>query len=611
MTISSYFADLHIHSAYSRATSKQCNLEGFYILAQCKGIQVVATGDVTHPAWFAELQQKLEPAGEGLYQLRPELSRPLDAQVPAACRAPVYFLLSGEVSNIYKRAGATRKNHSLVLFPHFEAVAHFNQRLGAIGNIEADGRPILGLDVRDLLELVLESDDHACLIPAHIWTPWFSMLGSKSGFDSLQECFGDLAPHIFCVETGLSSDPPMNWRVGFLDGLALSSNSDLHSPAKLGRNANLFYGQPSYYQIVTGLRQRDPYICGGTIDMFPEDGKYHYDGHRQCGICLHPEESLQHANLCPVCGKPLTLGVLHRVVALASRGPELPPRERLPHQYIIPLPELLAELYSQGENTKKVQRNYQRLLQEQGPELPLLLQQDPATLEGSEPPLLAEAIRRLRREQVVRQPGYDGFYGCIRVFDPGEMERLQGQDSFFSGNELTAAPEQKQPQAQQAAAASDQVDPHTAQPAELPEMVAGLTPAQQAAVTAGQGPQLIIAGPGTGKTRTLIRRIEYLLAQGLASGEDILAITFTNRAAQEMRQRLAASSTPGVQRPWISTFHRLCYTLLRHYADHLQLKEDFCLLDDEGEALPEELQQQLHMPRRRPAASGNQLELGF
>ncbi len=428
----SFIADLHVHSHLSRATSKACNLEGLHRWAQLKGIRVVGTGDFTHPAWFGEMREKLEPSAPGLFRLKREYARTADAEVPGSCRGPVQFLLTGEISSIYKRGDRVRKVHSLLLAPDLDTVATINAALDALGNIKSDGRPILGLDVRDLLEIALEADPRSVLIPAHVWTPWFSMLGSKSGFDSPAECFGDLAEHVFALETGLSSDPPMNWRVGSLDRFALVSNSDLHSPPKLGRNANVFHCEPDYPALVGALRARDPALCGGTIDLFPEEGKYHLDGHRKCGVRFEPEESLAHDCLCPVCGKPLVLGVLHRVNLLADRPAGERPPGALPHQYIIPLAELLGEILSCGAGTKKVAKAYHALLREIGPELVVLREADPAELSRAGPRLLGEAIRRLRAGTVIREGGYDGEYGTIRVFAEGEMERLNTQGVFFN-----------------------------------------------------------------------------------------------------------------------------------------------------------------------------------
>ena len=414
--MTSYLADLHIHSRFSRATSPDCTLEELHRWAQRKGVTVVGTGDFTHPAWFQELATKLIPAEPGLLQLRPEIAAAADADVPERCRAPVRFLLSGEISSIYKRDGRVRKIHSLILAPDLGTVAKINARLGAIGNVRSDGRPILGLDPRNLLEILLESDPACTLIPAHIWTPWFALLGSRSGFDSLEECFGDLAPQIFAVESGLSSDAPMNGRVRSLDQVALVSNSDLHSPSKLGRNANLFFGTPDYFNMLDGLRNKDRAVCGGTIDLFPEEGKYHLDGHRACSVVFTPEESQQHNNLCPKCGQPLTLGVLHRVLALADRPEGEKPPNALPYQYIIPLDELLSELLQIGTGSKKVKLAYDNLLAACGPELGILRTVPPEQLETHGPPRIGEAIQRLRDGKVTRRGGYDGEFGVIRVF---------------------------------------------------------------------------------------------------------------------------------------------------------------------------------------------------
>lgn len=416
--MNTYLADLHIHSRYSRATSPACTLEGLQHWAQLKGVAVVGTGDFTHPAWFAELKKKLIPSAPGLYRLRPAPAAVGNADVPATCRSAVHFILTGEISSIYKRDGRVRKIHSLVLAPDLDTVAKINTRLAAIGNIHSDGRPILGLDPRRLLDILLEAHPACVLIPAHIWTPWFALLGSKSGFDSLEDCFGDLAPSIFAVETGLSSDPPMNWRVSRLDAVALVSNSDLHSPANLGRNANLFHGPPDYFAMLEGLRRKDPAVFGGTIDLFPEAGKYHLDGHRACGFSCTPDESRRLADRCPRCGQPLVLGVLHRVLALADRPEGFCPPTARPCEYVIPLPELLGELLHIGPNSKKVQQTYERLLEACGPELALLLHTPAEQVEPHGPPRLGEALRRLRAGQVLRRGGYDGAYGSVTVFEP-------------------------------------------------------------------------------------------------------------------------------------------------------------------------------------------------
>lgn len=311
-----FYADLHVHSKYSRATSKDADLEGMAVWAQRKGIAVVGTGDFTHPAWFAELQEKLEPAEPGLFRLRPEIERAVEERVPGSCRRPVRFMLEVEISTIYKKGERTRKIHHLIYAPDLDTASRFRDRLAHIGNIESDGRPILGLDSRDLLEVTLESGPDAYLVPAHIWTPWFAVLGSKSGFDAVEECYGDLADHIFAVETGLSSDPPMNWRVGSLDRYRLVSNSDAHSPPKLGREACVFDTELDYFRMRRALETGEGY--GGTVEFFPEEGKYHLDGHRSCGVRLTPVETRTLDGVCPQCGKPVTVGVLSRVDDLAE-----------------------------------------------------------------------------------------------------------------------------------------------------------------------------------------------------------------------------------------------------------------------------------------------------
>ena len=411
-----YYADLHTHSHHSRATSPACTPEGLTHWAQLKGIGVCGTGDCTHPVWLNELREKLTEDAPGLYALKPHLRETADRDLPESCRASVRFAVTGEISSIYKRDGKPHKVHSLLLLPSLEAAERLNARLARLGNITSDGRPILKLDPRDLLTLLLETAPRAVLIPAHIWTPWFSMLGAKSGFDSPAECFGDLAPHIFAVETGLSSDAPMNHRIRCLDRLALVANSDLHSPANLGRNATIFLGAPSFDAMMNSLRAKDPATCGGTVHLFPEEGKYHYDGHRACRVRLSPEESMTLGNVCPACGKPVTIGVLHRVIELEQRQgspPPSPPPPRLPHHHIIPLPELLAQQLGTAPSSKAVKTAYAQTLAKTRPELPLLLDAPSATLDALDS--LGESIRRVREGRVTRESGFDGEYGTIHV----------------------------------------------------------------------------------------------------------------------------------------------------------------------------------------------------
>ena len=422
-----FIADLHIHSKFSRATSPKLDLEHLYIWAQRKGITVVGTGDFTHPEWFSQLKEKLEPAEPGLFRLKQEIARSCDNEVPISCRASVRFMLSCEISNIYKKNERTRKNHNLVFFSDFQSVRQFNTRLESIGNIHSDGRPILGLDARDLLEIVLETAEESFLVPAHIWTPWFSMFGSKSGFDSIQECFGDLSDHIFAAETGLSSDPPMNWRVPDLDNITLISNSDAHSPSKLGREANLFKTALNYNAMRRALKNGDYSGFGGTFEFYPEEGKYHVDGHRKCEVCLTPDQTRSHLGQCPVCGKPLTLGVLHRVEELSTRPEGFKPEKAFPFFRLIPLDDLLSEIFQVGAQSKKVKRAYVDLLENLGSEFSILHFLEKEELEKSSVPLLAEAIDRMRRNNVSFFPGYDGLFGKVRIFTENERNSLLGQ----------------------------------------------------------------------------------------------------------------------------------------------------------------------------------------
>ena len=422
-----FIADLHVHSKYSRATAKNLDLENLYISGQLKGITVLGTGDVTHPAWFKEIKEKLMPAEAGLFKLKEEIARACRDHIPEKCRGTVRFILSSEISSIYKKRGKTRKNHNLLFFQDMASVERFNRALDKIGNIKSDGRPILGLDARDLLEISLETSPGGFFVPAHIWTPWFSMLGSKSGFDSIQECFADLTPHIFAVETGLSSDPEMNWRVKCLDGLTLISNSDAHSPMKIGREANIFNTDLTYSHIKQAIKTGDSKLFCGTYEFFPEEGKYHIDGHRKCEHCSWPAETIQKKGICPVCRKTMTLGVSYRVEQLADRPSGARPERYHPFHHLIPLTEILAELLRVGPNSKKVDRVYRVLLMTKGSELKILHELSIESLNHTEVPLLGEAIRRVRKKEVQIFPGYDGAFGTIQLFTLREKEKMIGK----------------------------------------------------------------------------------------------------------------------------------------------------------------------------------------
>jgi DNA helicase II / ATP-dependent DNA helicase PcrA len=407
-------ADLHIHSPYSRATSPSGLLPVLSAWAQIKGIHIVGSGDFTHPNWQKHLRDLLEPAEAGLFKLKDET---VPQVLPGVTPAPiaVRFMLTAEISSIYKKDGKVRKIHNILFAPDFDAVSRISTALAAIGNINADGRPILGLDARDLLEINLEKNPDGFLVPAHIWTPWFSLFGSKSGFDAIEDCFADLSPYIFALETGLSSDPAMNRLISALDRFSLMSNSDSHSPAKLGREANIFNTPPDFFALRDALKNP---VQGfqGTIEFYPEEGKYHLDGHRQCKVCLEPAQTRAHNGLCPVCGKALTVGVLHRVMTLADRDtPYFPPHSPTVHS-LIPLPEILSEILGVGSTSAKVMRAYADTIQRFGSEFKLLLETDLEQVRIEHSDVLAEALRRMRNGEVQRHSGYDGEYGRIKVF---------------------------------------------------------------------------------------------------------------------------------------------------------------------------------------------------
>ncbi len=436
-------ADLHIHSHYSRATSKMLNFEHLHKWAQLKGVQVVGSGDLSHPGWLKEMHEKLVPAEEGLFRLKDEFASAMADEVAPACRGPVRFLLTGEISSIYKRGGKVRKVHNVLFAPTLDAVAKLQVELEKIGNIRSDGRPILGLDSRDLLEIVLNVDPRCYLIPAHIWTPWFSMLGSKSGFDSVEECFDDLTPHIFALETGLSSDPPMNWLVSNLDRYTLVSSSDAHSPQKLAREATLFDTELSYDALFAAMQSGDRQTFKGTIEFFPEEGKYHHDGHRKCGVSWDPKTTIAHDGLCARCGKPVTVGVTHRVETLADRtagsAEAVRPDGGHPFHSLIPLPEILSEIHGVGVNSKRVQRDYLQILGKLGPELGILLDLPLDEIAAQAGEQLAIGIGRMRAGNVRAEAGYDGEFGVIRLFADQDDDPLAHQISLFGEAEIAEA----------------------------------------------------------------------------------------------------------------------------------------------------------------------------
>lgn len=574
-----FYADLHIHSKYSRATSKSCNLEELAIWAQKKGLGVISTGDFTHPAWFAEIQEKLVPAGNGVFRLRPDIEKEI-----FKTSNPVRFILSVEISTIYKKWDKTRKVHHVVFVPDMEAAGKFRDKLGSIGNIKSDGRPILGLDSRDLLEITLESGEGSYIIPAHIWTPWFSVLGSKSGFDSIEDCYGDLSEHIFAVETGLSSDPEMNWKVSKLDKYRLVSNSDAHSPSKLAREATVFDTEPDYYSIMNALKTGVGYV--GTVEFFPEEGKYHEDGHRKCNVCLSPQESLKFNNICPVCGKPLTIGVLNRVCTLADRNFDSTFKPSTAGEVfsLVPLQEIIAEINCVGAQSKSVVTEYERLIRKFGSELSIL-REIPIDDLSKDSPLLGEGISRLRQGKVIKHAGYDGEYGVIRLFDDSELVKKNfvnlKLDIDIPQKTPALLPEEKTFDIREAAKKTTDENLKKSVPVGLDEF-------QESAVKNPNPQLLIVAGPGSGKTTVLTKRLAYMISEQNVPAEKCLAITFTRKAAQEMRERLSKLLKEKAAGLNIHTFHSLCFSILKGNSETLGLAEDFKVISKEEKSLYKE-----------------------
>lgn len=529
---------------------------------------MLGTGDFTHPAWFAHLQEQLVPDAPGLFRLKDEPAH----RLPPLLRSgdPTRFMLSVEISTIYKRDDRTRKVHHLIYMPDFESAGRFRETLLKAGcNLASDGRPIIGLDSRDLLEITLEASDDGYLVPAHIWTPWFSALGSKSGFDAIASCYADLAEHITAVETGLSSDPEMNQRVSSLDAYQLVSNSDAHSPQALAREATEFTCDVDYFAIKRALATGEG--LKGTIEFFPEEGKYHADGHRDCGVNWSPAQTKQAKGICPVCGRQLTVGVLARVEELADRPNPTVSDKTVTH--LIQLHQVLGEVESVGAKSKTVEGRISSLVAALGSELSILTTvplDDIRAVGGAD---LAEAIDRLRNGRVTRIPGYDGEYGVIRLFAPDEL-RASG-DTLFDIEPMPVTPRKPLPRKKVVKPVSAPPLPTEASPHEPFEpMLAGmeevgtglldrLDAMQRVAASAPGGPLLIVAGPGTGKTRTLTHRLAYLCAEMNVYPEQCLAITFTRRAADELRHRLKALLGPVAKHVTVSTFHALALSLIR------------------------------------------------
>lgn len=607
-------ADLHIHSRFSLATSSKLTPAYLDRWGRVKGIDLIGTGDCTHPAWLPELREKLEPAEGGFFRLKPELRREFDSGealaegLPAPRSMPEFdgnprFVLTGEISTIYSLGGRTRKVHHLVVLPDFRAASAFQARLERVGNIASDGRPILGIDSRDLFAALLDADDRSILIPAHIWTPWFSALGARSGFDSIDECYRDLAPRIRAIETGLSSNPPMNWAVSALDRFAVVSNSDAHSPEKLGREATILDMEFSFAGLSAALGGGGPLgDIRETVEFFPQEGKYHYDGHRSCGVSLSPMESAEAGGLCPRCGKPLTPGVVSRVARLADRPmdesapcpDDFAGTNRRPYRSLVPLTELLGELLGAGPGSKKVQAAYSGLVAGAGSEFSLLLDLSLPEIEalrtgGVSGELLAEAVGRMRSGRVSVRPGYDGEYGVVRVFAPGERVEARSAGAGLFGDSdgppspaPTLEPSPPKPAAAMKRGRKTPAPESSAGPApEEPEAAPfRLDPAQKAAVEHPGGPALVVAGPGSGKTAVLALRVAHLV-QGGADPASILALTFTNKAAGELRERIGRTIGPDrAARLTAATFHSFCRSILRDQAETAGIQKDFDILDE-------------------------------
>ena len=406
-------ADLHIHSKYSRACSKDLTLPNIEQWCGYKGIDLVATGDFTHPAWVKDIKEQLEPLENGFFQLKDNSHN-------------TKFILGTEVACIYKQGDKCRRIHLNIFFPEIKDVEKFNDTLEKQGrNLKSDGRPILGLSAIQIAEIVFNINDKAIIIPAHAWTPWFSIFGSKSGFDSIEECFGEYAKNIFAIETGLSSDPPMNWRLSALDKIVLVSNSDAHSLANLGREANVFdWDKPSYDEFYNTLKSQDKKKFLYTIEFFPEEGKYHLDGHASCKVVMEPSETKKNKGLCPVCKKPMTIGVFNRVAEIADRDKgEL--ANHIPYKSIVPLQEIIAEAFDVGKSSKKVQAEYFNVIKKGGSEFKVLLDLSRPELNKITDPIVVEGIMRVREGKLVINPGYDGIFGTVKIFNSKERKGFE------------------------------------------------------------------------------------------------------------------------------------------------------------------------------------------
>lgn len=425
-----FIADLHIHSKYSRAVSPKMNLEELDAWASDKGIQLMATGDFTHPRYFNEIKTKLEPAEPGFFKLKDEYKlKNIKGEL-----ANTRFILSTEISSIYSKNGKCRRVHNLVFAPDIESVEKINTKLSEIGNLASDGRPILGLDCEELARIVFEVNENCVIIPAHAWTPWFAVFGSMSGFDSLEECFGKYTEKIFAIETGLSSDPTMNWRISKLDNIALISNSDSHSLERIGREANVFDCEFSYKGMMDAIKNSPPSPSNTglrtgkrtdkgflyTIEFFPEEGKYYFDGHLDCGFSCKPKETKKLKEICPKCGKKMTVGVLTRIEKLADRPEGFNDPKRVPFKYLVTLDSIIGEALGVGKSSNKVKKEYWKLIKALDSEFNILLNADIKEIALNSKPEIAEGVKRVREGKVNIKPGFDGQFGVISIFSDKE-----------------------------------------------------------------------------------------------------------------------------------------------------------------------------------------------
>ena len=403
-------SDFHLHSRFSRATSKEINIENLVKYARIKGLDLLGTGDFTHPMWLKELKSELMEDGSGILKTKDGFP----------------FILQAEIANIYTQDGKGRRIHNIILAPDLDVVEHINSELAKRGRLDYDGRPIFGFSCIELVEMMMGISKDIEIIPAHAWTPWFSIFGSNSGFDSVEECFGEKSRYIHAIETGLSSDPAMNWRLSGLDKYALVSNSDSHSfwPWRIGREANVFEMEKlTYSEFIKTIREKNPKMFLYTIEVDPSYGKYHLDGHRNCGVRLEPGDSINMKGICPVCRKPLTIGVLHRVEELADRPEGFIPKNPIPYKSVMPLSEIISSVMGIDQlYSKKVWDTYNRLIEAFGSEFGILLKATEGELKKIVNRRIADAIIGVREKRIKIQPGFDGLYGKAVFGEEGETE---------------------------------------------------------------------------------------------------------------------------------------------------------------------------------------------